>query len=139
MAFPIGAYLLWPVAAGVIAVFLYKRRNPVVEIPTGTGVKIGALAGLFSFVGFATLMSLELFAGGTGKFRQVIDQALQQAAARNPDPQTQQMMQNMATPAGVTVMLIIVFMVLLVMFVTLSCLGGVLGVKLLKKKQNPGV
>ena len=135
---PLGAYLLWPLAAGALAVLFYGRRQPGAELSAAAGARVGAVAGLFAFALFAVLMGVQLaLSSGNGKLRESMMQVMQQSAASNPSPEAQQMMQRLMTPEGIAVMLVIVFIVFLVMFVGLSSIGGALGARLLKK-QGPG-
>lgn len=135
---PLGAYLLWPLAAGALAVLFYSRRQPGAELSPGAGARVGAVAGLFAFALFAVLMGVQLaLSSGNGKLRDSMMQVMQQSAANNPSPEAQQMIQKLMTPEGIAVMLVIVFIVFLVMFVGLSSIGGALGARLLKKR-GPG-
>jgi hypothetical protein len=132
---PLAAWVLWPLAAGALAVLFYNRRRPGTELTGGAGARIGAVAGLFAFVLFAVLMGAQLAAmSGGGKLRENMMQVMQQSAARNPSPEAQEMMQKLMTPEGIALMVVIVFIMFLVMFVGLSSIGGVLGARLLKKR-----
>lgn len=134
---PLAAYALWPLAAGALAVLFYKRRQSGAELSGGDGARVGAVAGLFAFAMFAVLMGMQMAAmSGSGKFRDMMTQALQQSAARNPSPEAQDMVQKFLTPEGIAVMVVLVFVMFLVMFVGLSSIGGVLGARLLKKREN---
>jgi hypothetical protein len=132
---PFAAYALWPLAAGALAVLFFKRRQPGVELSSGAGARVGAVAGLFAFILFSLLMGVQLVAmSGSGKFRDMMAQAMQQSAARNPSPEAQAMVQKLMTPEGIAVMVVLIFVIFLVMFVGLSSIGGALGAKLLKKR-----
>jgi hypothetical protein len=135
---PLAAYVLWPLAAGALAVLFYSRRRPGAELSTGAGARVGAVAGLFAFVLFAVLMGVQLAAmSGSGKLRDQMMQVMQQSAARNPSPEAQEMIQKLMTPEGIAVMVVIVFIMFLLMFVGFSSIGGALGARLLKKRE-PG-
>jgi len=130
---PLG-YLLWPITAGVLAVVLYKRRVPETTVSRGAGARVGAVTGLFGFVLFAILTAINLAALGSGKIHQMMQQAFQQAAARNPNPEAQAMMQRFMTPEGIAIMFVIVFIFFLMIFVGFSSLGGAIGAALTRPR-----
>ena len=134
---PFVGFLLWPLAAGVLAVLLYVRRHPVREMAAGLGARIGVTAGLLGFGMMALLMSLELLAfRGTGKLRQLLLQTMQQAMANNPDPAAQDAMQKLMTPEGIAVLVTFAMVLFLALFLGLGALGGVAGASLLRKKKD---
>ena len=137
---PYLGYFLWMLAAGVLAVVFYRRRVPGAALTTGDGARIGAVCGLLGFAGFAGLMAiLMLLVRGSGKFRALMQQAVQQAVERNPDPQAQELMNQLLTPAGMAVMITILMIIALVAFVALSSAGGAIGASLFRdrKPQSP--
>lgn len=132
---PFAGFLLWLLAAGALAVVLYGRRRAVTNFTSSFGAKIGAVAGLIGFGIFALLISLELLAtSGTGKLRQMLQQIMQQALASNPDPNAQQMIQNLMTPQGIALLVTFVMILFFAAFLGLGALGGALGASLLKKR-----
>jgi hypothetical protein len=64
-------------------------------------------------------------------------EGMQQAAARNPDPQAQQVMEFFKTPQGIVVLLTICLIGVLLAFVIFSGLGGAIGAALLRRKERP--
>ena len=82
---------------------------------------------------------LMLLVRGSGKFRALMQQAVQQAVERNPDPQAQELMNQLLTPAGMAVMITILMIIALVAFVALSSAGGAIGASLFRdrKPQSP--
>jgi hypothetical protein len=127
---PFLGFLFWMVASGVLAVALYRRRAPGALLTPGLGARIGAICGLFGFGVFALLFAVEMFLARGGKFRQMLQEVVQQAASRNPDPRAQEMMQQLMTPAGLAAVVTVVLVIFLVGFLALSALGGALGAKL---------
>jgi flagellar biosynthesis protein FlhB len=116
---------------------MYRRRVPQATLTPGLGARIGAVTGLFGFGVFAVIMGLELLATrDSGRFRQLLQQVIEQAAARNSDPQAQQAMQQLMTPAGMAMMITIVFVLFLAAFLSLSSVGGALGAWLLGKRPS---
>ena len=134
---PFIGFLLWLVAAGALAVVFYARRKTIVNLTAGLGARIGAVTGLLGFGIFALLMSLELLATrGTGKLRQMLQQVMQQAVASNPDPNAQQVIQNLMTPQGIALLVTFVMVLFFACFLAFGALGGVFGASLLRKRAK---
>jgi len=135
---PYLGYFLWILAGGVVAVAFYKRRVPNATLTPADGARIGAVAGLFGFAGFAGLMAIGLLLlRGSTKFREMLQQSMQQAAASNPDPKAQEILAWMTSPAGLALMVTLVMIIFLIGFIALSSAGGALGAKLYHKKSAP--
>ncbi|HET7185382.1 MAG TPA: zinc ribbon domain-containing protein [Terriglobales bacterium] len=131
---PTLGFLFWLVAGGTLGVLIYRRRASHPALTAGLGARIGAVTGLFGFVIFAVIVGLELLATrGSGHFRELLQQVVQQAAARNGDPRAQQAIQTLMTPAGLALLFTVVLVFLLVAFLALSSIGGALGAWLLGK------
>ena len=134
---PYLGYFLWIIGAGVIAVAFYRRRVPGAMLKPADGARIGAVCGLFGFAGFAALMAIGLLLlRGSTKFREMLQQSMQQAAARNPDPNAQQVLAWMTSPAGLALMVTIVMVIFLIGFIALSSAGGAIGAKLFRGKSE---
>jgi hypothetical protein len=103
------------------------------------GARIGAVTGLFGFGVFAVVLALELLATrGGGRLRQMLQQVIQETAARNPDPRAQAALQQMMTPGGLALIITVVLVFFLVVFLALSSGGGALGAWLLGKRSKGG-
>lgn len=134
---PLLGFLLWLIVGGVLGITMYRRRVPQTTLTPGLGARIGAVTGLFGFGVFAVLFGLELLLSrGSGGFRQMLQQVVEQAAARNADPRAQQAIQQMMTPAGLAVLVTIVLVLFLAAFLALSSVGGALGAWLLGKNPH---
>jgi hypothetical protein len=134
---PFAGFLLWPIAAGVLATALYLRRRPNAVVTAGSGARLGAIAGLFGFAIFAILMAIDLLLmRGGGKLRQQMEQVIQQSAARNASPEAQAMMQRLLSPEGVAILITVVLVMFLLMFVVFGSIGGALGAKLLSRSND---
>ena len=124
--------------AGFLSVLLYRRRSSGAELSPRAGFRLGALAGLF---GFGLLMVLT--AAGTlarhteGDMHAAVIQIIQQAQARNPDPQARQAFEYFMTPQGMAFMMIFGFVIMCSMFVLLSGIGGAISASLLRRKGPP--
>jgi len=134
---PVLGAFLWMLAAGVLSVALYRRRYPEGEFTSGMGAKVGALAGLFGFILFSlfSAMAMLLFRQG-GRLRQIMFQAMEQSAARNPDPRVHEMLQRLMSPEGMAVMIALGMGMFLVGFVLCCSLGGAIGASLFRKREN---
>jgi hypothetical protein len=65
-------------------------------------------------------------------------QVIQQAKARNPDPQARQVFEYFMTPQGMAFMMVVGFAFMGVLFVLLSGVGGAISASLLRRKAPPG-
>ncbi len=84
---PFLGFLLWLLAGGTLGVMIYRRRVPGAALTPRLGARIGAVTGLFGFGVFAVVLGLELLATrGSGRLRQMLQQVIQETAARNPGP-----------------------------------------------------
>ena len=134
---PFVGFQLWLVAGGAVGVAMYRRRAPQASLTPGLGARIGAVTGLFGFGVFAIMLALEMLATrGNGRFRQLLQQVVEQAASRNADPRTQQALQQLMTPAGLALLITIMLVFFLAAFMALSSLGGAVGVWLAGKRPS---
>jgi hypothetical protein len=110
---------------------------PGATLTPAIGARIGALCGAFGFAGFAVLLGIGLvLLRGSTKFREMLQQAMQQAAASNPDPKAQELLAQMTSPAGLAFLVTVVMIIFLVGFVALSSAGGAVGAWLFKKNSE---
>jgi hypothetical protein len=134
---PVAGFFLSLVAGGVLGIVMYRRRMSQATLTPGLGARIGAVTGLFGFGVFAVLFGLELLLSrGSGYFRQMLQQVVEQAASRNADPRAQQAIQQLMTPAGLALLITLVLVLFLAAFVALSSIGGAVGVWLLRLKSD---
>jgi len=134
---PLAIFGLSMLVSGTIAVYLYRHRNPWANITAGSGAKLGIASGFFRSVIFgwaAAIMVLVSHAGD--KVRAVIIQALDQAAARNPDPEAQQVFQYFKSPQGLVTAGICFAIFLFVFFVLLAGAGGAIGAVLARRRDS---
>jgi hypothetical protein len=109
---------------GAACVAIYRRRQPLARITSAVGARLGAVAGIFGFVVFASVQSLLLLAAPGAEMRQALRDAIQQAAAQNPDPKVQDMMRSLLTPEGMAAVVIAAMALFLIMFVIFGVIGG---------------
>ena len=138
MFIPLGAFGLGMIAAGVLAVLFYRRRNPLGTLSPGMGARLGALSGMLGFGIFAVLTAVEVlvFHSG-GQLRAALLEAVQQSASRTSDPQAQQIFDYLKSPPGLALVMVLGLAVMFVVFLICSSLGGALGAVLLRRKDRP--
>ena len=71
-----------------------------------------------------------------GELRSALMQAVEQAASRNTEPQAQQMLQYLKTPSGLALVMVFGLVVMFLLFVILSSMGGLLGAIMLRRKER---
>jgi hypothetical protein len=125
--------------AGFLCVLLYRRFSLKSNPSRRTGFRLGAISGLFVF----GLMMI-VIAAGTLAFHNEADshaqviQVIQQAQARNPDPQARPVFEYFMTPQGMALMMVVGFVFMGVLFVLLSGVGGAISASVLRRKAPPG-
>jgi hypothetical protein len=134
LMFPLG--ILGLIFSGGVCVALYRRRTSGFPVTAGMGWRLGAAAGAMAFAIFAILGALQVAVFHTGdQLRDVLLNAVRQAAERNSDPQAQQVVEYLKTPAGVAFTLVFGMVVVLIFCVILSGLGGAIGAAWFGKKR----
>jgi hypothetical protein len=133
MMTPLQGFGLGMLIGGSLAVVFYRRRIPLAKITPGMGVRLGMVSGILGGAIFAGVLSLRILVFHSGdSIREQLIEGVQQAAARNPDPQALQVMEFFKSPQGLVLLLT---MGALVTFVIFSGLGGVLGAVLLRRRD----
>jgi len=136
-ALPFVGFFVWMLATGVVAVLIYRRRVPRSYPTSGMGARIGALAGLFGFGVFVLLLALQMLVSReSGRFRQLLQQVMEQAAAQNADPRAQEVMQRLTSPEGMALVLTLVLVMSLAGFLLFSSLGGAAGAYLIRRRER---
>lgn len=106
-------------------------------VTVSMGARLGAISGGFAWLFLTVITSVGVLAFRTGdQIRQLIYDSMQQAAARNPTPQAQELLQYVRSQEGFAVILALALFMTLVFFVALSSLGGILGSTLFNKKAR---
>lgn len=127
--------VLWTIAGGFFAVFLYRRKHFGWPLTSGTGAKLGAVTGLIGYAIFSIVAAID-FTRPNSTLRQMLTQALQEAASRNSDPAVQDMYHKMSTPEGMAIMVVAMMIVLFAFFLGLGAAGGALGASLTRRNRR---
>jgi hypothetical protein len=138
MMTPLAYFGFGMLIGGSLSVVFYRRRIPVANVTPGMGARLGMVSGILGGGIFAALLSV-----GTTLFhawdsvRAKLIEVVEQTAARNPDPQTQQALEFFKSPDGIVLLLTIALIGALIAFVIFSGLGGALGAAFLRRKDHP--
>ncbi len=127
---------LWVIGGGALAVMMYRKWKPGALVTAGMGARIGAVTGFFAFVFWLLFQVVVVSARGTGEFRRQLMQQMQEAAAKNPDPNAQRVMQQMSTPEGVAILVTAMVVVVLVAFIIFGVIGGAVGAAIWGRRQT---
>lgn len=121
----------------MLAVMIYRRRQHLGPMTAALGARLGAMAGLMGFVIFGLLSLVQMLAmRGTGQLQTALEQALKASAARSGNPEAQQMVQQFLTPQGMRTLLVLGILLMLVLFLAASSLGGTIAAVLSGKKET---
>ena len=137
MFVPLGAFGIGMLADGLLVLLFYHRRRPGAPLTPGMGAQLGMVSGVFGFAMFAIFTAIEVlvFHSG-GQLRAALVEAVQQSASRTSDPQAQQVLDYLKSPAGLALVMGIGLAVIFVIFLLLSCLGGTLTAVFLRRKKG---
>jgi hypothetical protein len=129
---PLGLLIFLP-GSVLWAIHIYRRRVPG-PLTTGRAAKLGSVLGLLSFAPFAIFFSLRIY-HYRGEVHQSMVQALHEAAAKNPDPAVQPVMQFLTdTTAGMVVFTLFFLAFTLVLFLLFAAAAGALSVAFSRDK-----
>ncbi len=129
---PLGLLIFLP-GSVLWAIFIYRRRVPGL-LSTGRGAQLGSVLGLLSFAPFAVFFSLWI-SHNRGEVHQAMVRAFEDAAAKNPDPGIQPMVQFFTgTTAGMVVITLLVLAFILVLFLLFAAAAGALAVAFSRDK-----
>lgn len=130
-------FLAWMLGGGMLGVIIYRRRQHLAYITSGMGARLGAMAGLMGFVIFGLLSLVQMLAmRGSGQLQAALEQALKASAARSGNPEAQQMVQQFLTPEGMRTLIVLGIVLMLVLFLALSTVGGAIAAALTGKKET---
>ncbi len=121
-------------AGGWFAVFLYARRAEHLPLTAGLGARIGAVTGLTAFGLYVILMAIVLVFQ-RARFLEEIKKTMAAAAAQNPNPQAQQVVEKLMSPEGIAVLVTVSAIFLFFVFLVLCSVGGAIGGSMAKGKS----
>jgi hypothetical protein len=130
---------LWLLLAGALAVWLYLRRVPGAFVTPGMGMRIGAVSGAIGYVAATILMVLS-FAFNSQEIRDEMQRQMDKSLAANPDPRAQEIIRqfvgNLSTPQGLATFFVFVLVIMAVVFVIFSAVGGALGASMFARRRT---
>ena len=126
---------LWLVGGAALAVMMYQKWKPGGTVTTGMGARLGAVTGMAAFVFWFLFQVVRQMITGAGEFRRQLTQQMQEAAAKNPDPNAQRVMEQMSTPEGMAILLTVMVVVFLVAFIIFGLIGGAVGASIWGKRK----
>jgi hypothetical protein len=133
----VGALGLGMLIGGFLAVAFYRRSSFVLPPTPAMGAKLGLATGAIGFGFFSLLLSIRITVFHKGdELRAVLINAVDQAAARSADPQTQAVATWLKSPDGLTFMIAASLFFTLIVFLILASLGGALATVILRDKAR---
>lgn len=142
-----GGFIIGMPLGGFLAVLFYRRRSWRAEPSLADGFRLGVLAGLFASAILGIVVAADASVSNHGaEFRQEFQQQLiersQTMQSRTSDPEQQQAIQQaveyLKTSQGMTAAVIFAVVIMTVIFVALSGLGGMISASLLRRKGPRG-
>jgi len=131
---PVGLFVLLP--ANLIWAIARYRRNRPLAIRAGQGARMGAVMGALSF-GFFLPCFLATITVWRTQYRELMIAQINEIAARNPDPQAQQMIQGFATPHGLIAFIAIGLGMIFLVFLVIGMGSGALAIALGRARNRP--
>ncbi len=124
--------LVWLVAAGFVAVLVYKRRTGQV-LSVRKGARMGWITGVFCFSIATIFFTITMVAisrrGGLAEFYR---EQLGAQGARSAE--LEPLLEILEKPAGAATLIFVTLAVLFCLFTLLPTLGGAMGAKLLERE-----
>jgi hypothetical protein len=132
-----GALGVGLLASGFLSVYFFRRRNPFARLTLGLGARLGALTGMlgFAITAIATAGAIAVL-HSAGNIHSLMLKAIQQYGAGSTNPQMAEVLEFYASRQGFVVMLALGFIMMLILFLVVSGVGGMLGAAALKRKDS---
>jgi hypothetical protein len=133
----VGSLGLGMLVAGALAVVFYRRSHPYLNLTAGLGARLGAFTGAVGFIlGLVALAVAVLGFHAGPKFHDAVLKAIEQYVARNPAPQSQQVIEMFKTSDGFALMVTGGLIFVLLACVAFSTAGGALTALLFRRKNR---
>jgi hypothetical protein len=126
------AWLLLLPGSVMLAIHLYRRRQPGL-LRTSQCAKLGGATGLFSFAFFAAVIVVRV-AMDPAAYRHMMAQAMQEAVARNPTAEAQQMAERLSGTGGVLLLSALGMLFLLAFMLVIGSVSGALAATFSREK-----
>jgi hypothetical protein len=128
------------IGGGIIAVYAYRRRVPGAVLGLGSGSLLGAMSGFCGFLVFCALAAAEILLSNSGQeLRRKAFESMDKVVL-NADPQLQQKLQEMVlrfkTPEGFAIFILFTCLLLCLMFIFFSLLGGAIGANISRRSPK---
>ena len=131
-----GALALGMLAAGFLSVYFYHRRNPLIGLTVGLGARLGAISGALGFGILGIVSAVATFVShSAAEIRLIMLKAVQEYVSRNADPQMQQVLEFYNSRQGFILMLVLGSIMMLIIFLALSSMGGIIGAAVLRRRK----
>jgi len=124
---------MWVVGGGVLATYLMQQNHPS-PVASADGALAGLLAGVIGgVIGSLLAIPIQMMMGPVQQ--RIFEQIL--ANSQDMPPESKAMLENMATRGGSAMMFGIQLVIMVCVGAIFGMLGGLLGVALFKKKDQP--
>ena len=120
---------------GIFSIWLYARGQDPGQIMLGTGVRLGAVTGLFTFLIYGIIVAAQ-FTAQSGMVQETMRKAIEQAVASNPNPQAKALMDQIMTPEGMATLLTVTGVIFLFVFLIFGAIGGSVGAAMIKRQRS---
>lgn len=136
---PLGPIFIFALPlGGFFSILFFRRFAYGISPPPRAGFKLGALAGVFSFLLLLIFVALGTLVPNAGnELRDAMLQNLRQMEARATDPQATQMLDYFMSAQGMAILIVVGFVFMAITFVVLSGLGAAISASLLRRKTPP--
>ncbi len=114
---------------------IWYGRQEKTELTAGMGARLGAVTGFFGFL-FQSLMFGAIFLSKPGEIKASFHKQIEEAIARNPNPQAQAMAQNLFTPQGILAAVLLGLAMVFVFYLILGSVGGAIGSSFTRRKSS---
>ena len=123
--FPPAGFLLFLPIAVIVSLRLYRKHHPG-QIRTGQGALLGAALSALSFVVVIAMFSIFYSTNGA-ELRDMLNKSMNDALARNPNPDAAQMMHSLLnSPEGMLALITVTLFILFCIDTIFASLAGAL-------------